>query len=182
MGSAKSPRDQPGRKAAKSVPGRPCSIALALQVIGERWALLAVREINFGNHRFDQIARNTGAPRDILTARLRALEHAGVIHRRQYQQHPPRFEYYLTQAGMELRPVLNGLRRWGDRWLAEEPPVLVEHVCGHPLDVVVQCARCGEQLDPAGDASEWSEQFVAPGWDRAGPNLTGGEPRRRQRR
>jgi DNA-binding HxlR family transcriptional regulator len=151
-----------------SVPGRPCSIALALQVIGERWALLAIREINFGNHRFDQIARNTGAPRDVLTARLRALEEAGVIHRRQYQQHPPRFEYHLTQAGTKLRPVLDSIRRWGDRWLAKEPPVLVEHACGHPLDIVSHCAHCDKQLDP-GDANDWSEQFVAPGWDRKGP-------------
>jgi DNA-binding HxlR family transcriptional regulator len=151
------------------VPGRPCSIAAALGVVGERWALLAIREINFGNHRFDQIARNTGAARDILTSRLRSLEDAGVIYRRQYQQHPPRFEYHLTDVGRELRSVLNALRTWGDRWIVDEPPVVVEHSCGHPLHVVARCAHCGADVDAAGDQAQWSTHFVAPGWDQHGP-------------
>jgi DNA-binding HxlR family transcriptional regulator len=150
------------------VPGRPCSIAAALAVVGERWALLAIREINFGNHRFDQIARNTGSARDILTARLRSLEDAGVIYRRQYQQHPPRFEYHLTEAGKGLRPAINALRVWGDRWIVDKPPVVVTHSCGHTLDVIAVCAHCGEPVR-ASDESDWSERFVAPGWDRQGP-------------
>jgi len=137
-------------------------------VVGERWALLAIREISFGNRRFDQIARNTGAPRDILTARLRSLEDAGVIYRRGYQEHPPRFEYHLTEAGKGLRPALNALRVWGDRWIVEEPPVVVTHSCGHPLDEVSVCGHCGNpvRLD---DKADWSYRVVAPGWDRRGP-------------
>ena len=88
----------------EELPGRPCSVAAALNLVGEKWALLAVREITFGNKRFDVIARNTGAPRDRLAARLRTLEAAGVIERRLYSEHPPRYEYELTQAGEELRP------------------------------------------------------------------------------
>jgi len=167
--AASCPRPRP----AADVAGRPCSIAAALGLVGERWALLAIREINFGNHRFDQIARNTGAARDILTARLRSLEDAGVIYRRLYQDHPPRFEYHLTRAGQGLRPVLNALRTWGDRWVVDKPPVVVTHSCGHTLEVVPTCAHCGAVVDGSGDAtSGWSERFVAPGWDRQGPAAT----------
>lgn len=160
--------NRPARRHASNVPGRPCSIAAALEIVGERWALLAIREINFGNHRFDQIARNTGAARDILTARLRRLEEAGVIYRVRYQDHPPRYEYRLTEAGMDLRPVLNALRGWGDRWIVRRPPVLVTHACGQPVDVTLICTHCGEPVR-TNDKSAWLEEFVAPGWDRAGP-------------
>ena len=97
----------------EELPGRPCSVAAALNLVGEKWALLAVREIAFGNKRFDAIARNTGAPRDRLAARLRALEAAGVVERRQYSEHPPRYEYELTEAGLELRSVLTDAARLG---------------------------------------------------------------------
>jgi len=159
---------RPERHPAGDGPGRPCSIAAALAVVGERWALLAIREINFGNRRFDQIARNTGAARDILTARLRSLEEAGVIYRRRYSEHPPRFEYHLTEAGKGLRPTLNALRVWGDRWIVEEPPVVVKHSCGYPLDELSVCGHCGNpvRLD---DKTDWSYRVVAPGWDVHGP-------------
>jgi DNA-binding HxlR family transcriptional regulator len=146
-------------------PGRPCSIADALRVVGERWALLAVREIAFGNRRFDEIARNTGASRDILTARLRSLEAAGVITRRRYQDRPPRFEYHLTEAGRDLRVILNLLREWGDRWLADRPPVEAEHSCGHPLDLAVTCRHCGEEVR----FDDVSLTFTTPGWTLRGP-------------
>ena len=105
----------------EELPGRPCSVAAALNLIGEKWALLAVREIAFGNKRFDAIVRNTGAPRDRLAARLRALEAGGIVARRQYSEHPPRYEYELTEAGQELRGVLTALRSWGDKWMVDTP-------------------------------------------------------------
>ncbi|SDT83129.1 transcriptional regulator, HxlR family [Streptomyces sp. TLI_053] len=123
---ARTPADRP---ATTALPGRPCSIAAALQVLGEKWALLAVRELFYGNHRFDRIARNTGAPRDRLTARLRALEEAGVVERRAYSERPPRYEYHLTEAGRDLAPLTQALLAWGDRWLSPEPPVVLHH---HP--------------------------------------------------
>lgn len=159
---------RPKRHPASDVPGRPCSIAAALEVVGERWALLALREINFGNHRFDQIARNTGAARDILTNRLRSLEDVGVIYRQRYQEHPPRYEYHFTEAGRDLRSVLNALRVWGDRWIVQEPPVQVVHSCGHQLDIVPVCAHCGNPVR-ADDDTDWSEHVLASGWDRHGP-------------
>src|SRR4051812_50064563 len=85
---------------------RPCSLAAALDVLGERWSLLALREISYGVHRFARIAGYTGASRDILADRLRKLEAAGVIERRPHSEHPPRHEHRLTQAGRDLVPAM----------------------------------------------------------------------------
>ena len=94
---------------------RLCGIADALQLVGDRWALLALREVGLGVRRFTDIQAHTGAPRATLTARLRALEDGGLIERRRYSERPPRDEYVLTPAGQELKPVLRGLRAWGER-------------------------------------------------------------------
>ena len=94
---------------------RVCSIADALQLIGDRWALLTIRELSFGVTRFNEIQTNTGAPRASLTTRLRELEDAGLVERRRYNSRPPRDEYVLTPAGRELGPVLRELRVWGER-------------------------------------------------------------------
>lgn len=125
---------------------RPCSVEAALAVIGEKWSLLVVRELAFGVHRFDSIVRNTGAPRDILTNRLRRLESARVVEKRQYSEHPPRFEYHLTEAGSELRPVLLSLGQWGDRWAVDRPTVRFEHTCGEALELVHTCKACGGEV------------------------------------
>ena len=95
------------------LPGRPCPIAAALEVIGERWALLIVREVALGNSRFEDIVRGTGAPRDRVAARLKALHEAGVIQRVRYRAAPPRFDYQLTDSGRALLPVLDTLLAWG---------------------------------------------------------------------
>ncbi len=149
----------------EELPGRPCSVAAALNLIGEKWALLAVREIAFGNKRFDAIVRNTGAPRDRLAARLRALEAGGVIARRQYSEHPPRYEYELTAAGNDLRAVVGALRDWGDKWVMDTPPTVFDHSCGHQLDTEVTCRHCGRAIVP----DEVTMRVVAPGWTREGP-------------
>ena len=95
------------------LPGRPCPLAAALELVGERWALLVVREIRLGSTRFSDIVRGTGAPRDRIAARLRALEEAGVVERRPYSASPPRHGYHLTEAGRALGPVLDDLFAWG---------------------------------------------------------------------
>src|ERR1700723_276432 len=118
----------------EELPGRPCSVAAALNLIGEKWTLLAVREITFGNKRFDAIERHTGRPGARLAARVGTREGAGVVERRLYSEHPPRYEYELTEAGRELRAVLTVLRGWGDRWAVDAPPTAFEHSCGHDLD------------------------------------------------
>jgi DNA-binding HxlR family transcriptional regulator len=95
------------------LPGRCCPIAAALDMVGERWALLIVRELALGNSRFQDIVRGTGAPRDRVAARLKTLEEAGVIRRIPYQAAPPRFDYQLTDSGRALLPVLDALLAWG---------------------------------------------------------------------
>jgi len=97
------------------LPGRPCPIAAALTVVGERWSLLIVRELAHGATRFSDIVAGTGAPRDRIAARLKTLEQAGVIERSAYQWAPPRFEYRLTDAGRDLLPALDALMAWGRR-------------------------------------------------------------------
>ncbi|MET8324701.1 helix-turn-helix domain-containing protein [Streptomyces sp. NPDC005181] len=176
-----------------ALPGRPCSAAATLQVVGEKWALLAVREIFFGNHRFEAIARNTGAPRDRLAARLRSLEQAGVVERRPYNERPPRYEYHLTEAGRDLAPVIRALLDWGDRWVHEEPPVVMVHepvattdaevpgegdggagdgAHGHDLDAAWICRTCGEEVA----MSTLTVDVRSPGWDRAGPTPAPARP------
>ncbi len=125
-------------------------MARTLDVVGEKWALLAVREVFLGNRRFDEMVRKTGAPRDTLAARLRTLVGAGILERRQYSDHPPRFEYYLTEVGQDLHPVITTLRQWGDRHLAGGggPPAIFSHRCGHQLTARLVCESCGEPVLP----------------------------------
>jgi DNA-binding HxlR family transcriptional regulator len=98
------------------LPGRPCPVAAALELVGERWSLLVVRELTLGSTRFNDIVRGTGAPRDRVAARLKALEEAGVVDRTEYHHAPPRFDYHLTESGRALLPVLGTLLDWGLRY------------------------------------------------------------------
>ena len=128
---------------------RTCSIARTLDIVGEKWALLALREVFLGNRRFDEMVRRTGAPRDTLTARLRTLVAAGILERRQYSEHPARSEYHQTEAGRDLYPVIATLMRWGDKYLAGDDgaPLVLEHTCGHRLVAQLTCQACGEPLE-----------------------------------
>ncbi len=127
---------------------RVCSIARTLDVVGEKWALLAVREVFLGNHRFDEMVARTGAPRDTLATRLKGLVAAGVLERRRYSDRPPRDEYVLTPAGRELYPVVIALKQWGDKHRSGEdgPPLVLEHTCGDVLDAALVCRGCGAEV------------------------------------
>ena len=127
---------------------RVCSVARTLDIVGEKWALLAVREVFLGDRRFDEMVRQTGAPRDTLAARLRTLTAAGILERRPYSERPARSEYHLTAAGRDLYPVVVTLMRWGDTYLAgtDGPPLVLEHTCGHTLAAQVVCEACGEPV------------------------------------
>jgi hypothetical protein len=96
------------------------------------------------------MVKRTGAPRDTLAARLRTLVNAGVLERRPYSEHPARFEYFLTEAGLDLYPVITTLRTWGDKYLAggDGPPLVVEHRCDHELAPRLVCETCGEPVNP----------------------------------
>jgi DNA-binding HxlR family transcriptional regulator len=140
-----------GGMASVAVQPRECSIARTLEVVGEKWALLAIREVFLGNRRFDEMVRRTGAPRDTMATRLRTLVGAGILERRRYSEHPARFEYYLTDAGRDLYPVVMTLMSWGDQYLAGQsgPPLRLEHQCGHPLRTQLVCEACGEPVRPS---------------------------------
>jgi DNA-binding HxlR family transcriptional regulator len=126
-----------------------CSIARALEVVGERWSLLIVRSVLLGHRRFDDLLRDTGITRSVLTARLQHLVGEGVLERVPYQERPARYEYRATAKGRELYPVLMHLLRWGDAYYPEPegPPRVSEHrgCGGHPDDHLL-CDRCGEPL------------------------------------
>lgn len=124
-------------------------MARCLEVVGEKWALLAIREVFLGNRRFDEMVRRTGAPRDTLAARLHTLVESGILERRRYSEHPARDEYVLTEAGRDLYPVITTLREWGDRYLAGPagPPVTFEHSCGKAVHARLVCEACGEPLN-----------------------------------
>lgn len=149
-----------------ALPGRPCSVAASLELVGDRWSLLVVREIGFGNHRFSEIARNTGAPRDRLAARLKELVAAGILERREYQQSPPRSDYHLTAAGRDLAPVLESLLHWGDKWAVQAPPVTLKHH-DHALRSRTVCASCGEPVH----RRDVHREVNVDGWDLAGPTV-----------
>ncbi|MCX4668830.1 helix-turn-helix transcriptional regulator [Streptomyces sp. NBC_01381] len=152
----------PGMKDA-----RPCSIADALALVGEKYSLLVLREVCLGNGRFDQLVRNIGAPRDVLATRLRRLVDAGVLEKIPYSERPQRFHYRPTQAGLELEPVLMTLMAWGDRHLRKDDdrPMVIEHVCGHEMLPVVTCHACGDRVRH----DDLTAHPQAPGWTTKGP-------------
>ncbi|MFD4507132.1 winged helix-turn-helix transcriptional regulator [Streptomyces sp. NPDC058457] len=146
---------------------RPCSIADALALVGEKYSLLVLREVYLGNGRFDQLVRNIGAPRDILATRLRRLVDAGILTKRVYSERPQRFDYRATQAGLELEPVLMTLMAWGDRHLHPDGdrPMVIEHSCGRTLAPVVVCTACGDPVRH----EDLTAHPQAPGWTVTGP-------------
>jgi DNA-binding HxlR family transcriptional regulator len=146
---------------------RPCSIADALAVVGEKYSLLVLREVCLGNGRFDQLVRNIGAPRDVLATRLRRLIDAGLLTKRAYQERPQRFEYRATRAGLDLEPVLMSLMAWGDRHLrgGDGRPMVIEHSCGNELLPVVTCAACGAEVHH----EDLTAHPQVPGWTVKGP-------------
>jgi DNA-binding HxlR family transcriptional regulator len=131
-------------------PGQSCSIAKALEVVGERWTLLIVRDVMTGHRRFDELQRSLGVARNVLSARLQRLVEEDILERRPYQESPERYEYFLTEKGLDLWPALVALLGWGDRHTEypEGPPLLVFHKeCGGPVSDRGVCERCGETLN-----------------------------------
>jgi DNA-binding HxlR family transcriptional regulator len=102
--------------------GQNCSIARALEVVGERWTLLIVRDVSLGLRRFDELQESLGVARNVLSDRLNRLVEEEILERVLYSERPERFEYRLTRKGRELDLALSGLRQWGDKYLSEKPP------------------------------------------------------------
>lgn len=128
-----------------------CSVARTLSVIGDRWTMLILRDSFLGVKRFDQFQKTLGIPRHRLSDRLAKLVEAGVLSKQPYQDKPPRYEYRLTEKGLDLYPILIGLANWGDKWEADQdgPPVDYIHVnCGHRMQPKLVCDHCNEPLQP----------------------------------
>jgi DNA-binding HxlR family transcriptional regulator len=126
-----------------------CSVAQCLEVVGEWWSLLILRDVFLGVRRFDDFQARLGISRSVLDQRLTRLVDQGILTRVPYQEHPPRHEYRLTDKGRDLWTVVTAMRQWGDTWAAPDgPPVEILHTaCDHVSQVVPTCSHCGDPLD-----------------------------------
>jgi DNA-binding HxlR family transcriptional regulator len=116
--------------------------------VGERWTLLLIRSVVLGAHRFEVLRGELGIATNVLQTRLSHLVDEGILERRRYNDRPIRFEYYLTDKGLALWPVITALTHWGDRYLNESPPVIFEHAdCGGVIDDHRICSSCGARLE-----------------------------------
>ena len=125
-----------------------CSVAQCLEVVGEWWTMLIVRDAFLGVTRFDEFTERLGISRNILNQRLTHLVEHGVLRKVRYSEHPPRYEYRLTAKGRDLWPVLTAMRQWGDQYAAPDGPPLqmIHKECGKVTDAVMTCSHCGERL------------------------------------
>ncbi len=121
-----------------------CSVAQCLEVIGEWWSMLIVRDTFLGVTKFDDFQRRLGISRNVLVDRLNSLVDHGVLRRVPYSEHPPRDEYRLTEKGRDLWPVLTAMRQWGDQYAAPDgPPIEVVHQsCEHTARAILTCSWC----------------------------------------
>jgi DNA-binding HxlR family transcriptional regulator len=156
-----------------------CSVARCLDIVGEWWSLLIIRDAMLGVTRFDDFQARLGISRNILSQRLGWLVENEVLKRVPYSDHPPRSEYRLTARGRDLWLVITAMRQWGDRWVPPPAgtPVLVRHkTCGQVTTVLPVCAHCGEPLDDRTVAAAPGPGATAEALDRtplasAGPAL-----------
>jgi DNA-binding HxlR family transcriptional regulator len=128
-----------------------CSLARALEVVGERWTLLIVRDALLGLRRFEEFHGSLAVARNVLSARLVRLFEYGVLERVRYQERPDRYEYRLTARGVDLAPAVIALMQWGDRHFAppEGPPRLIDHAgCGAPIEAGLTCPDCARTVHP----------------------------------
>jgi DNA-binding HxlR family transcriptional regulator len=127
-----------------------CSVAQTLEIIGERWTLLIIRDAFLGLTKFAEFHESLGIARNILADRLRRLVDEGIFERIPYAGRPPRYEYVLTEKGRDLYPIFLAMMRWGERWLddAERTSIVLTHVpCGHQTLPVTVCEHCGQPVD-----------------------------------
>lgn len=160
-----------------------CSVARALEVLGDWWTLLVVREAFFGTRRFADFEENLGISKNILTARLNHLVEHGVLARVDAGVHGTRYEYELTPKGKDLATVMTALREWGDRWVfgeGNEPALLVDHRTGRPVPKLVIRDEAGEplagrhmEMRPGPGASARTRQRFAARGRSAGHRLPG---------
>jgi DNA-binding HxlR family transcriptional regulator len=127
-----------------------CSISRTLEVVGERWTLLILRDVFFGLRRFGDLQASLGVARNVLTERLNRLVDDGIVERVPYQAHPVRREYHLTAKGYDLLPVLLSMMTWGDKYYTGKTgrPRIARHVdCGGEVAQQLACTKCAQVLD-----------------------------------
>jgi DNA-binding HxlR family transcriptional regulator len=137
----------------RTYPTQNCSIARSLEVVGERWTLLIVRDALLGLRRFDDFQESLGISTNVLTSRLRGLCDEGLLRRQPDPERPGRTEYVLTDKGRELAPALISLMKWGDRHYPgpDGPPRLTLHAgCGGSVSPTLECTSCGESVGKGG--------------------------------
>jgi DNA-binding HxlR family transcriptional regulator len=142
-----------------------CSIARALEVLGDRWTILVMRDAFMRVRRFEDFQRNLGIARNVLADRLARLVEEGILTRVPYQERPARFEYRLTEKGIDLWPVMMSLLQWGDRHYAGEtgPPTVIRHRdCGGEITRHLTCSECGAELGPRDVVAEPGPGALAP--------------------
>lgn len=153
----------------EDISGQPCSIARALSEIGDGWSLMLVRDAFYGRTRFSDFVKYTGAQKTVVSDRLKRLVDAGVFDRVEYEQHPSRHEYRLTEKGRDLTQVMVSLSAWGDRWLDQGngPPIRIVHTtCDHDAEPHTVCGHCGGELDTRN-----LRAAPGPGYPASGPRI-----------
>jgi DNA-binding HxlR family transcriptional regulator len=140
-----------------------CTIARSVDVIGDPWTIMIMKELFLGQRRFDDIQMYTGMSPHLLSVRMKKLEKVGVVQRRAYQQRPSRYEYRLTEKGIGLWPILVAFKdwsaRWG-RWPKGEPLDIRHKACGHVTALKVVCSHCDEPINARDVRQEMSTAMV----------------------
>lgn len=154
--------------------GQLCSIARTLELVGERWTLLVIREVFLGRRRFSEMQRTLGVARNVLAGRLQRLVDADILERRLYSERPERHEYFLTEKGLDLWPTVVAMMHWGDKHFPapDGPPTVLVHKgdCGGEVNDRRICERCGKELEvrearaehPAAVAEALADALAAP--------------------
>jgi DNA-binding HxlR family transcriptional regulator len=135
----------------KQIDTMTCSIARTLSVVGDRWTMLIIRDVFLGIRRFEGIQQDLRLTPHRLSDRLRKLVRAGALRRVPYEKRPPRFEYRLTEKGVDLYPLIVAMIEWGDRWMAGQkgvPVELVHRPCGHSIKPQLICPDCKSKIEP----------------------------------
>ncbi len=154
---------QGAKSASPKRRGTSCPIALAQQILGDRWTVLVLRELFLGCHRFEEIQAQTEATPQMVANRLKKLEAAGMVERRPYNDKPLRHAYHLTEKGLALHPVFLALRAWGETWCkakGEEKAIQYTHIpCGKNPGLGPACRACGKVLRREDLSAQLSKSF-----------------------
>ncbi len=145
-------------------PATVCPVARSVDIVGDKWTILVLRELYMGTARFEEMQIHTGATPQMLTSRLKALEADGLVERRPYNAKPLRHEYHLTQKGWDFYPVIYALRAWGETWCKQEDEGLAVHfvhrACGHDVGVASVCPHCAVPVQRADLEASISSRYA----------------------